>query len=66
MFHCCGWSYPWAVVAAGGTQICLRKVEPATIFRLIAEHKVTHLCGAPIVLNMLAHAPAEQRVALRP
>jgi fatty-acyl-CoA synthase len=62
MFHCCGWSYPWAVVAAGGTQICLRKVEPAVIFKLIAEHKVTHLCGAPIVLNMLAHAPAEQRV----
>ena len=62
MFHCCGWSYPWAVVAAGGTQVCLRKVEPAVVFRLIAEHRVTHLCGAPIVLNMLAHAPAEQRV----
>ena len=62
MFHCCGWSYPWAVVAAGGTQVCLRKIEPAVIFRLIAEHRVTHLCGAPIVLNMLAHAPAEQRV----
>jgi fatty-acyl-CoA synthase len=62
MFHCCGWSYPWAVVAAGGTQVCLRKVEPAIIFRLIAEHRVSHLCGAPIVLNMLAHAPAEQRV----
>lgn len=61
MFHCCGWSYPWAVVAAGGTQICLRKVEPPVIFRLIAEHRVTHLCGAPIVLNMLAHAPAEHR-----
>jgi fatty-acyl-CoA synthase len=62
MFHCCGWSYPWAVVAVGGTQICLRKVEPPVIFRLIAEHRVTHLCGAPIVLNMLAHAPTEQRV----
>src|ERR1700741_2414241 len=62
MFQCSGWSYPWAVVAAGGTHICLRKVEPAHIFRLIAEHRVTHLCGAPIVLNMLAHAPAEQRV----
>jgi fatty-acyl-CoA synthase len=62
MFHCCGWSYPWAMVAAGGTQVCLRKVEPAVVFRLIAEHRVTHLCGAPIVLNMLAHAPAEQRV----
>ena len=62
MFHCCGWSYPWAVVAVGGTQICLRKIEPPVIFRLIAEHGVTHLCGAPIVLNMLAHAPADQRV----
>jgi fatty-acyl-CoA synthase len=62
MFHCCGWSYPWAVVAAGGTQVCLRKIEPAMIFRLIADHKVTHLCGAPIVLTMLAHAPASERV----
>jgi fatty-acyl-CoA synthase len=63
MFHCCGWSYPWAVAAVGGTQVCLRKVEPPVIFRLIAEHRVTHLCGAPIVLNMLSHAPADQRVA---
>ena len=63
MFHCNGWSFPWAVVAAGGTQVCLRKVEPARIFELIAKHKVTHLCGAPIVLNMIASAPAEQRVA---
>jgi fatty-acyl-CoA synthase len=62
MFHCSGWSYPWAVVASGGTQVCLRKVDPAQIFRLIAEHRVTHLCGAPIILNMLAHAPADQRV----
>jgi fatty-acyl-CoA synthase len=63
MFHCCGWSYPWAVVAVGGTQLCLRKIEPPVIFRHIAEHRVTHLCGAPIVLNMLSHAPADQRVA---
>jgi fatty-acyl-CoA synthase len=62
MFHCNGWSFPWAVVAAGGTHVCLRKVEPAQIFQLIAEHKVTHLCGAPIVLNMIASAPADQRV----
>jgi fatty-acyl-CoA synthase len=66
MFHCSGWSYPWAVVAAGGTQVCLRKVEPAEIFRLIAEHKVTHLCGAPIVLNMIAQAPPEQPRRPRP
>ncbi|KAB1074039.1 AMP-binding protein [Methylobacterium planeticum] len=62
MFHCSGWSYPWAMVAAGGTQVCLRKVEPARIFRLIAEHGVTHLCGAPILLSMLVHAPAQDRV----
>lgn len=63
MFHCSGWSYPWASVAACATQVCLRKVEPAAIFRLIAEHGVTHLCGAPIVLSMIAHAPAADRVA---
>ena len=62
MFHCSGWSYPWASVAACATQVCLRKVEPAAIFRLIAEHGVTHLCGAPIVLSMIAHAPAQDRV----
>ena len=62
MFHCSGWSYPWAVAAVGGTQVCLRKVEPAAIFQLIAQHRVTHLCGAPIVITMLANAPAEQRV----
>jgi fatty-acyl-CoA synthase len=63
MFHCSGWSYPWASVAACATQVCLRKVEPAAIFRLIAEHGVTHLCGAPIVLSMIAHAPATDRLA---
>ncbi len=62
MFHCSGWSYPWAVATVGGTHVCLRKIEPAAIFQLIARHKVTHLCGAPIVMNMLAQAPAEQRV----
>ncbi len=57
MFHCNGWSYPWAVTAAGGTHVCLRAVDPARIFELIAAHGVTHLCGAPIVLNTLVHAP---------
>jgi fatty-acyl-CoA synthase len=65
MFHCSGWSHPWAVVAAGGTQVCLRKIEPALIFQLISQHHVTHLSGAPIVLNMLAHAPAEQRTPFK-
>ncbi|WP_431856261.1 acyl-CoA synthetase [Azospirillum sp.] len=57
MFHCNGWTYPWAVTAVGGTHVCLRAVDPAEIFRLIAEEKVTHLCGAPVVLTMLIHAP---------
>jgi fatty-acyl-CoA synthase len=63
MFHCSGWSYPWAMVAVGGTQVCLRKVDTAMIFQLIVQHRVSHLCGAPIVLNMLAHAPTDQRIA---
>jgi fatty-acyl-CoA synthase len=57
MFHCNGWTYPWAVTAVAGTHVCLRRIDPAMIFAAIADHRVTHLCGAPIVLNMLAHAP---------
>jgi len=57
MFHCSGWTYTWAVTAVGATHVCLRRVEPALIFPAIAQHRVTHLCGAPIVLNMLVHAP---------
>jgi fatty-acyl-CoA synthase len=57
MFHCNGWCYTWAVTAVGGTHVCLRRVDPALIFPAIEEHRVTHLCGAPIVLTMLIHAP---------
>ncbi|MEO1090600.1 MAG: AMP-binding protein [Pseudomonadota bacterium] len=57
MFHCNGWTYTWAVTAVGGTHVCLRKVEPKAVFEAIGRHRVTHLCGAPIVLNMLAHSP---------
>jgi fatty-acyl-CoA synthase len=59
MFHCNGWTYTWAVTAVGGTHVCLRRVDPALIFPAIAEHRVTHLCGAPIVLNLLVHARDE-------
>ena len=61
MFHCNGWTFTWGVTAVGGTHVCLRAVDPALIFRLIAEHRVSHMCGAPIVLNLLIHAPAEVR-----
>ncbi|MBV9373940.1 MAG: acyl-CoA synthetase [Alphaproteobacteria bacterium] len=57
MFHCNGWTYTWAVTAMAGTHVCLRRVDSSAIFAAIAEHRVTHLCGAPIVLNMLVHAP---------
>lgn len=58
MFHCDGWTFTWAITAAMGTHICLRKVDSALIFSLIETENVTHMCGAPIVLNMLANAPA--------
>ncbi len=63
MFHCNGWTYPWAVTAVAGTHVILRNVVPAVIFERIAAHGVTHLCGAPIVLNMLANAPEGERRA---
>jgi fatty-acyl-CoA synthase len=61
MFHCDGWTYTWAVTLAGGTHVCLRRVDPVEIFPAIAEHGVTHMCGAPVVLSMLIHAPVEVR-----
>jgi len=57
MFHCNGWCFPWTVAAAAGVNVCLRKVDPAKIFELIAKHGVSHMCGAPIVYNTLINAP---------
>jgi len=62
MFHCNGWTFTWAVTAVGGTHVCLRRVEPAAIYAAIKGEGVTHLCGAPIVLNMLANAPDQAKV----
>lgn len=58
MFHCNGWCFPWTIAALNGTHVCLRSVKVDTIFRLIAEEKVTHLCGAPIILSMMSNADA--------
>ena len=58
MFHCNGWTYPWAVTAAGATHVCLPKVDPAAIFDLVERERVTHFCGAPTVLISLANHPA--------
>ncbi|PPR98207.1 hypothetical protein GOBAR_AA22458 [Gossypium barbadense] len=57
IFHANGWSFPWGMAAVGGTNICHRKVNPSQIYRLIKQHKVTHMCGAPVVLNMLSNSP---------
>ncbi len=65
MFHCNGWTYTWAVTLAGGVHVCLRRVEAAPIFAAIAAHSVTHMCGAPVVLSMLIHAPAEARTSFK-
>ena len=61
MFHCNGWCFPWTLALNAGTSVCLRRVDPAQIFPLVREHRVTHLCGAPIVYAMLINAPAELR-----
>ena len=64
MFHANGWCFPWTVTVLGGTHVCLRRVEPGPIFDLIVEHGVTHLCGAPVVLNMLINATEDERKPL--
>ncbi|XVF18127.1 hypothetical protein REPUB_Repub10bG0185400 [Reevesia pubescens] len=62
MFRCNGWCCTWAMAALGGTSICLRNVSAKVIFDSILLHSVTHLCGSPALLNMIADAPAcEQR-----
>ena len=53
MFHCNGWCFPWAVAAQGGTNICLRRVDPSLVLALVEAHGVSHMCGAPIVYSML-------------
>jgi len=58
MFHCNGWCFTWAMAANLGTNICLRRVDAASVFKAIGDHGVTHMCGAPIVYNMLVNAPA--------
>ena len=61
MFHCNGWCFPWTMALVAGTSVCLRRIDPALIYGLIREHRVTHLCGAPIVYSLLINAPAALR-----
>ncbi len=62
MFHCNGWCFPWTLSAIAGTHICLRWVRPKAMWDSLADHGVTHLCGAPIVMStLLSTAEAEKR-----
>ncbi len=64
MFHCNGWCFPWTLSVVAGTHVCLRQVRAAPIYDAIAAHKVTHLCGAPIVMSTLLSAQASEKKPL--
>ncbi|MFM9937916.1 MAG: acyl-CoA synthetase [Hyphomicrobiaceae bacterium] len=64
MFHCNGWAFPWTLSAVAGTHVCLRWVRPKPIYDLIVEHKVTHMCGAPIVMATMLNAPEDEKRAI--
>jgi fatty-acyl-CoA synthase len=64
MFHCNGWCFTWTLSVVAGTHVCLRAVRAASIFDAVAMHKVTHLCGAPIVMSTLLNAPAQEKKPL--
>ncbi len=61
MFHCNGWCFPWTLSVVAGTHVCLRWVRAKPMFDAMAEHKVTHLCGAPIVMSTLLNAVPEEK-----
>ena len=64
MFHCNGWCFPWTISVVAGTHVCLRQVRAPAMYDAIARHKVTHLCGAPIVMATLLNAPADEKKPL--
>jgi 3-(methylthio)propionyl---CoA ligase len=64
MFHCNGWCFPWTISVVAGTHVCLRAVRARAMYDLIAREKVTHLCGAPIVMATLLNAPADEKEPL--
>jgi fatty-acyl-CoA synthase len=64
MFHCNGWCFPWTLSVVAGTHVCLRQVRAPAMYDAIARYKVTHLCGAPIVMATLLNATAEEKKPL--
>ena len=61
MFHCNGWCFPWTLASVAGTTICLRHVREDAIFDSIRDNRVSHFCGAPVVLNSLVNAPHQMK-----
>lgn len=61
MFHCNGWCFPWSLAAVAGTSVCLRQVNSANIYNAIADHRVTHFCGAPIIMGMVINAGEKEQ-----
>jgi fatty-acyl-CoA synthase len=64
MFHCNGWCFPWSISVMAGTHVCLRQVRAGLMYELMAEHGVTHLCGAPIVMSILLNASDSEKKPL--
>lgn len=64
MFHCNGWCFPWTMSAIVGTHVCLRQVREKNIWNAIGQHRVTHLCGAPIVMSLMLEYPLKDRPRL--
>ena len=61
MFHCNGWCFTWSLSIQAGTHVCLRRVNSAEIYKALAEHKITHMCGAPIIMSFLIGASEEEK-----
>lgn len=61
MFHCNGWCFPWTLAAIAGTSVCLRQVNAQAIYSAISEHRVSHFCGAPVIMGMVVNAAPEER-----
>ena len=64
LFHCNGWCFPWTIAERAGINVCLRQIDAELILQLIAKHKITHYCAAPVVHNMIAGGKQEYKDAI--
>ena len=65
MFHCNGWCFPWTITERAGTHVCLRQPAGELIVEAFQKHSVTHLCGAPIVMQMVADHLLQNNITLK-